>query len=138
MDIAHYMLIQDLKMQPTEVNSTQMFSSNEKNLLLIGYISLILGCIPFYGLFVNICLLIGAFIIRANWIKTDLALNHINFIIKTLIVYLILAVVSLITYAIFIGIILGFFTWIYLIVRTIIGMIAFFNSKTTPQGWLFY
>lgn len=125
-------------MQPTEVNVTQMFSSNEKNLLLIGYILLVLGCIPFYGLFVNICLLIGAFIIRANWIKTDLALNHINFIIKTLIVYLILAVVSLITYAIFIGIILGFFTWIYFIVRTIIGMVAFFKSKTTPQGWLFY
>lgn len=108
--------------------------NKQRNYVLVAYILFLATIIfPISGL----AGVVLAYIKRDDLSRSDYV-NHLNYLIRTFWIALIATLIGLTTFALVIGMAILFVTYIWLIIRLVVGFVRFTDERDIdPKTWWF-
>ncbi|NLJ50721.1 MAG: hypothetical protein GX342_01055 [Alcaligenaceae bacterium] len=119
-----------------QLQPTELVTEKQKKYLLITYIVFAVGL--FTGGLITIAGLVMAYLKRSDY-NGSIYQGHVTYLIRTFWIGLLYGVTSFVLTFVGIGIILGFLTTIWYVIRVVKGFVTFYDDKPIqkPETWLF-
>ena len=119
-----------------QLQPTELVTEKQKKYLLITYIVFAVGL--FTGGLITIAGLVIAYLKRSDY-NGSIYQGHVTYLIRTFWIGLLYGVTSFVLTFVGIGIILGFLTTIWYVIRVVKGFVTFYDDKPIqkPETWLF-